>query len=249
MEDNKILTPRQIEILKSIIIEYIETGKPVGSEILEKKYNLGVCPATVRNEMTELARKGYLKKRHFSSGRIPTAQGFRFYLKNLIKEKELSTSEEVAYKNEIWDFRNQLHQFLQEITRVLAKKTNLLALTATTQGDIYYFGVHNLFRQEELLDRKLLSYFFNPFDEISFWQDMINRFEKIEQEILFVLGDEDMEERIIEPCVSILAYFEGKKINGITGIMGSRRINYEVIIPQVKYVARLIEEVLGEQKA
>ena len=60
MED---LTQRQIDILKVIIHEYTETGGAVGSEILEKKYKLGVSPATIRNEMVELAKKGYLKKK------------------------------------------------------------------------------------------------------------------------------------------------------------------------------------------
>src|SRR3990167_4880843 len=91
MED---LTPRQIEILKAIISQYTDTGEPVGSDVLDKKYNLGVSPATIRNEMVELARKKYLKKSYFSSGRVPTAQAFRFYIKNLLNEKELSTAEE-----------------------------------------------------------------------------------------------------------------------------------------------------------
>ena len=99
------LTQRQVDILSAIIKEYTDTGMPVGSEILEKKFKLGVSPATIRNEMVELAKKEYLKKTHFSSGRVPSAKGFRFYIKHLMKEKELSTVEEVAYKNSIWDDR------------------------------------------------------------------------------------------------------------------------------------------------
>ena len=83
------LSPRQIDILRTIIQEYTETGEPVGSEILEKKYKLGVSPATVRNEMVGLAKKGYLKKTHFSSGRVPSAKGFRFYINRLMKTKDL----------------------------------------------------------------------------------------------------------------------------------------------------------------
>ena len=112
------LTQRQIDILKTIIKEYSETGGPVGSEILEKKYKLGVSPATIRNEMVELAKKSFLKKTHFSSGRVPSAKGFRFYIKHLMKEKELSTSDEVAYKNSIWDERNEAHKLLSQATKV-----------------------------------------------------------------------------------------------------------------------------------
>ena len=82
------LTQRQVDILKTIIKEYTDTGEPVGSEILEKKYKLGVSPATIRNEMVELARKEYLKKTHFSSGRVPSAKGFRFYIRHAICRME-----------------------------------------------------------------------------------------------------------------------------------------------------------------
>src|SRR3989338_10671105 len=113
MED---LTQRQVDILRSIIKEYSETGVAVGSEILEKKYKLGVSPATIRNEMVELAKKSYLKKTHFSSGRVPSAKGFRFYIKHLMKAKDLSTTDEVSYKNSVWDDRQEIHRLLSQAT-------------------------------------------------------------------------------------------------------------------------------------
>ena len=79
------ITQRQTEILKAIIKEFSESGEPVGSEILEKKYKLGISPATIRNEMVSLAKNGYIKKAHFSSGRVPSAKGFRFYINKLMK--------------------------------------------------------------------------------------------------------------------------------------------------------------------
>src|SRR3989338_2404287 len=162
MED---LTPRQIDILRAIIQEYTETGDPVGSEILEKKYKLGVSPATIRNEMVELAKKNYLKKYHFSSGRIPSAKGFRFYIKHLMKEKELSTIDEVAYKNSIWDERDELHRLLSQATKVLAHRTGLLSLTTTSVGDLYYSGVSNLLDKQEFLNLDLSKNLFSLLDE------------------------------------------------------------------------------------
>src|SRR4029078_3746500 len=100
------LTQRQVEILKSLIEEYIETAEPVGSETLEKKHNLSASPATIRNEMVRLTELGYLKKPHTSAGRIPTPNGMKFYVKELMKEKELSVAEEVAVKEKLWDYRD-----------------------------------------------------------------------------------------------------------------------------------------------
>src|SRR5258708_6464339 len=105
------LTQRQIDILKSLIEEYIETANPVGSETLEKKHSVSASPATIRNEMVRLTELGYLQKPHTSAGRIPTAMGMKFYVTQLMKEKELSVAEEVAMKEKLWDYRDRNQRF------------------------------------------------------------------------------------------------------------------------------------------
>ncbi len=244
MED---LTQRQIDILKAIIKEYTDTGNPVGSEVLEKKYKLGVSPATIRNEMVELAKKGYLKKTYFSSGRVPSAKGFRFYIKHLMKEKELTTSEEVAYKNSIWDERNETHRLLSQAAKVLSARTGLLSLVATNFGDLYYSGIANLFNQPEFLDINLSKNLFSRLDEISFWERILDDFNDLEEEIRCLLGEEDFHDPIFDNCASVWGEFEGKKLKGIVGVVGSKRMYYDDIIPQIKYFSSLIEEIIREQ--
>jgi heat-inducible transcriptional repressor len=73
------LTERQTQVLKAVVEEYINTARPVGSEILEKKYSLGVSPATIRNEMVILAKKKYLRQPFTSAGRVPTAVALSSY--------------------------------------------------------------------------------------------------------------------------------------------------------------------------
>lgn len=241
------LTPRQIQILKSIIAEYTISGEPVGSEILDKKYNLGVSPATVRNEMTTLAKKGYLRKEHFSSGRIPTDTAFRFYITHIMKEKELSTAEEVSYKNDVWDFRNEMHQLLQHITQILARKTNLLAMATTNEGDVYYFGVNNLLTQKEFYNTEFSRFFFERFDEFSFWKNILGSFQQTEDDILFILGDEYEKNELLEPSASVFGEFGGEKINGVLGVAGPKRMRYDTVVPSVKYCSQLIEQIIRER--
>lgn len=241
------LTPRQTEILKKIIAEYTEKGEPVGSDILDKKYNLGVSPATVRNEMIELAKKGYLKKEHFSSGRIPTVAAFRFYIRNLMEEKELSTTEEVSYKSDIWDFKDEIHALLQRSTRVLAKRTNMLAAATTNYGDVYYFGVRNMLRQKEFWDVEIACGFLERLDEVGFFTNILDEFNKIENEILFMLGDDNNNAESFENCASVFGEFEGKKIKGAIGVMGPKRMRYDVIVPNVKYFTSLIQSIIIDQ--
>ncbi len=244
MED---LTQRQVDILKAIIQEHTEAGMPVGSKILEKKYKLGVSPATIRNEMVELSKKGYLTKSHFSSGRIPSAKGFRFYIRHLMKEKELSTIDEVAYKNSVWDDRQELHKLLSHATKVLAQRTGLLSITTTENGDVYYSGVGNLLGKDEFLDLNLSRNLFGLLDEAPYWEGILRQFYKAQDEIMCMLGEEDFRDSSFESCASVFGEFTGTRTKGIIGVVGPKRMYYDVIIPQVRYFSSLIGEIMKGQ--
>ena len=75
-----VLTERQKKILQLVIDDYIETAEPVGSRTIARKYNLGISPATIRNEMSDLELLGFLEQPHTSAGRIPSAAAYRLYV-------------------------------------------------------------------------------------------------------------------------------------------------------------------------
>lgn len=244
MED---ITQRQIDILRAIIAEYSESGDPVGSEILEKKYKLGVSPATIRNEMVELAKNGYIKKAHFSSGRVPSPKGFRFYINKLMKEKELSTADEVAYKNSVWDDRNEPHKLLSQATKVLAHRTGLISVSATSNGDMYFAGLTNLHNIQEFINRELETYLFERLEEIHYWERILERLQKYDGDIYYLLGDDDLGDPMYESCASVFGEFETDKVKGIIGVVGPKRMNYGIISPQIKYFSTLLEEIIKAQ--
>jgi heat-inducible transcriptional repressor len=241
------LTQRQTEILHAIISEYTESGEPVGSEIIEKRYKLGVCPATIRNEMVELSKKGYLKKTHFSSGRVPSAKGFRFYIKYLMKQKPLSTVDEVSYKNSIWDERSEAHRLLSQATRVLSQKTGLLSISATNLGDMYYSGAGHLLAKPEFFNLDLSRSLFDRLDEAHFWKSILSEFERIHEEIMYMLGEEDFLDPLYDSCASVFGDFQGKKISGFIGVVGPKRMYYDSVIPQVRYFSSLLEEIIKNE--
>ncbi len=238
------LTPRQIELLKAIITEYTTTGDAVGSDILDKRYKLGVSPATLRNDMVELSKNGYLKKEYFSSGRVPTPKAFRFYIKNLMHEKELSTAEEVAYKSDIWDFRDEVHKLLQHAAYALARRTNMLAVATTEGGEVYYFGINNFLSNHEFWDIERARHVFEYFDEMKYWNNLLKRFEKIEDEILYIFADE--EDPDAHNIASVFAEFTCRDIRGAIGVIGPRRMRYDVIVPNVRYFSNLIQQTVNE---
>jgi heat-inducible transcriptional repressor len=121
------LTARQTSLLKTIIDEYIKTADAVGSENLDKKYNLGVSPATIRNEMALLTKSGYLKQPHTSSGRVPTPQAMKFYIDQLMEEKQMSLVDEVKQKKK-YGIPEKIDDLMDEATRSLASKPDLWQL-------------------------------------------------------------------------------------------------------------------------
>lgn len=113
---------RQSKLLKEIVESYIKTVKPVGSQALCKKFKLS--SATIRNEMAILEKMGYLEKNHISSGRIPSEKGYKYYVSNLMKPKELNGEDMLKLQT---IFHNQTLQINDAITKcmeIIAELTN-----------------------------------------------------------------------------------------------------------------------------
>lgn len=236
------LTQRQIEILKSLIEEYIETAEPVGSETLEKKHALSASPATIRNEMVRLTNYGYLKKTHISSGRVPTPAAMKFYVKQLMKEKELSVAEEVAVKEKVWDARNKEHEFLKEVTRSLAEKTGAVAIAATDSGEYFISGYANILDMPEFFDIDLTKTLLSAIDEFECFRPIFEA-AGADEEIQILLGD-DLGPRLNGPYGFVFRrYVTPGNTAGEIGVIGPARLNYTYVVPAVRYYGNLIEEV------
>ena len=94
-----MLDERKRKILREIVDEYIDSAEPVSSAVIVEKYEQDISSATVRNDMAELEKAGYLEKPHTSAGRIPSAKGYRLYVDELLKYDNISL-EEIRYIQE-----------------------------------------------------------------------------------------------------------------------------------------------------
>src|SRR3972149_5581815 len=146
------LTERQKQLLREIIESYIETGVPVGSETIEKESNMGVSPATIRNEMVKLTALGYLRQPHTSAGRIPTSMGMKFYVDQLMEERSLSLQDEVSIKEELGEQKEHFNKLLRHTAKVLADQTHSLALATDEENDVYAAGMANILDMPEFYD-------------------------------------------------------------------------------------------------
>lgn len=242
MESTVQLTPRQTQILKAVIDEYIATAEPVGSETLEKKYNLGVSPATIRNEMIRLTTMGMLAQPHTSAGRSPTPIALKYYVEHLMKTKDLSVAESVAVKEKIWDYRQEADKLLREATKTLAEKTRALAITATEDGDLYYAGAANILDMPEFYDYQLTHNLLSTLDEFDFWWKIISR---REDPFDVIIGEEMGLEELLGRCGFVYHKFTTPHVSGAIGIVGPSRLNYPQVVPVVRYVGDLIVEFAG----
>lgn len=238
------LTERQRQILKSIIEEYMNTAEPVGSETLEKKYNLGVSPATLRNEMVRLTELGFLKKPHTSSGRTPTPIGIKLYVNELMKEQELSVAEEVAVKEKIWDYRNEFEKLIREATRGLAARTKNLALSATNGGNLYSAGTCHILEMPEFYDIDVTRTLLSLLDRSDYFEKLISKF--MNDEDIHVLLGEDLGPEIYASYGFVFRRFHAGDQEGVIGVLGPARLNYPYIIPTVRYFSDLIDEITRE---
>ena len=235
------LTQRQIEILKHLIEEYIETAQPVGSETLEKKRNISASPATIRNEMVRLTDMGYLKKTHSSAGRMPTAAGMKFYVNQLMKEKEISVAEEVEIKEKIWDHRAHQQRLLKEIVKSLAEKTKALAMVTTDDGDFYCAGYSNILDMPEFFDIDLTRNLLSVIDEIDYFNKLFEA--TIDDEDIHVLLGEELGPRLAGPYGFVFGHYKTPKhTSGEIGVIGPTRLNYTYVVPAVRYYTTMIRD-------
>lgn len=134
----EILSPREIEILESIVQHFLLSGDAVGSRTLAKKEKHNYSAATIRNVMADLEEKGFLDHLHTSAGRIPTTKGYRHYVDNLLYLSRLSKPEQDLIIKKLTGSANEIDLILEKTSQILAKVSNQLGVILTPK---FYRGV------------------------------------------------------------------------------------------------------------
>lgn len=129
------LTDRQKLILTLIIHEHIRTAQPVGSMTLVAKYNLTMSSATVRNEMAALTDYELLRQPHTSAGRVPTEEGYRFFVGNLIQQSGLPTNTRRTITHQFYQSRQDIEQWLKLAASVLANQSQAASLVTAPHSE------------------------------------------------------------------------------------------------------------------
>ncbi|MEK7557846.1 MAG: hypothetical protein AAB530_01405 [Patescibacteria group bacterium] len=227
------MNERTILILKIILKEYIKTGAPIGSEVLVDKYKLDISPATVRNEMVELEKTGYIAQPYTSSGRIPTEKAYNFYLENL-EEKKIGATENKIFSKLL---KNKDELNFKQVAKELAKISNNAVFWAFHQNNLYYTGISNLLSQPEFCQTELIYDISQIIDRVD---EIINDiFNKLKNGPQIFLGSTNP---FGDFCGTILAKYKFKDNIGLFGILGPMRMDYEKNLALIKFINNKIIE-------
>jgi heat-inducible transcriptional repressor len=139
------LTERQRLLLSLVIHEYIRSATPVGSKHVVDQYNLDMSSATVRNELAELTDLGYLRQPHLSAGRVPTEEGYRLFVGNIVQESEIPESTQRTITHQFYQMRQETEQWTKLAASILAHQSRAASLVTAPHPD------HARFKHLELI--------------------------------------------------------------------------------------------------
>ena len=140
------LSARRRAIMGLVIREYIASGIPVGSRAVLDRYELGVSPATIRNEMAVLEELGFLTHPHTSAGRMPTEEGYRFFVEHLLGDMTLPPDERLLIRHQFGQARAEMDHWVKLAAAVLAHTVRNVALATAPKA------VNSRFKRLELIE-------------------------------------------------------------------------------------------------
>lgn len=229
---------RQKGLLEKIVEEYIETARPVSSQLLEKKYKFDVCPATIRNEMQTLTKEGYLFQPYTSAGRAPTDKGYRFFVDGLSEKefrgKEINTKIANLIEKE-WE---DTFKLVQSLTKNLAILSSGLALGYLCQEKILWKeGWKEVLEEPEFQEHNLISDFFKLLKSL---EERIEEFE-INSEVRIFIGKESPLYKAKDFSIIISRCCFPSKKDGVLAISGPKRMAYQTNISLIDSIVKILE--------
>jgi heat-inducible transcriptional repressor len=129
------LTERQKTLLLLIIRDYIESAQPVGSKRLAEHYHINLSTATIRNEMGALTEMGYLRQPHTSAGRVPTEEGYRYFVGQMMNQAELPESVQATISHQFYQSRPDIDQWMTLAASILAHQSQGVSVVTAPHTD------------------------------------------------------------------------------------------------------------------
>lgn len=234
------MTDRQKQILSAIVEQYAEVASPVGSSLLAKVFN--VSSATIRAEMAELERLGYITQPHTSAGRVPSDKGYRFYVNSLSSEREVASGAERrgerALAARVQD-SGVPERAIRNAVDTLVELTHNLGL-ATIGNQLYMSGLSNLFGQPEFMHAGQVQQVARLLDNLEPWL----REAAPNQPLSVYIGAENPIGRSAGCSLIISKFHSPYSDRSYIGVLGPTRQSYRDVMSLVNQAGKALEDVL-----
>ena len=232
-----IMDIRHQKILAAIVKEYSESANPVGSKELAAKYNFKESSATIRHDMGELEKAGYIYQPHKSAGRIPTDKGYRYFVNELMRRFELSEKERRLLKTELHKLQASHDQLGRSISNLLSQVSGQAAF-ALLPNQSSATGLSHILGEPEFADMKTMKQVANLLENID--QTASKLVKKSDLNAEAIIGGESPVPvpKNLSLVVSNIKMKDGKK--GVIGIIGPKRMSYAKNLSIIEYLAKLI---------
>lgn len=228
------LSDRKQALLQGIIEEHVFSAKPVASSWLVDKLNLDLSSATIRNEMKELEDAGLITHPHTSAGRIPTEQGYRYYIEHFLQPKaELDATSQSEIKQLGSVVTDQGGEgIVKNVMKGVATKANEAILVSFPKNSFYYTGISHLFHKPEFQQLKMVIGFSELIDHLD---EVMMKLHSVEpdDDITFLIGSDNP---VSQHCSTLVMRYP----LGTVALLGPMRMNYQYNYELLKYTKTLL---------
>lgn len=224
------LGDRQAKVLGAVIREYVKSAEPVGSKTIVDEYDLGVSPATIRNDMMLLEEMGFFASPHTSAGRVPTISGYRYYVHNLLADEELPRQEEDALRD-IFGSNQAVDEQLKETAKAVAGFAAESVFVAFHPHATYYTGFRYLFSQPEFRDQAFATEIGKLIDQLDI--AVAELYDHVEREVRVFVGNESP---FGSDCSAVAARLRTTTDAYVIGILGPVRMDYDSNVARLTFI-------------
>jgi len=237
---NILMNTRQKKILSVVIEEYTNMAVPVGSDVLAKKYNLKVSSATIRNDMNKLEEEGLLYQPHVSAGRIPTDEGYRYFVEEIMKDKELSREDQQKLQREMLKLKVQNKRLTKTTAKLLSVLSGNLAVSGIPNKDEFAeFGMRDLLNQPEFQQLDEVCRLAEVMDSIDINVDKLVKGMKVGETKIFI-GKENPVLQMPDCAMMVSPYKLKSGERGILALIGPKRMRYAKNKSLLNYMKKIL---------
>lgn len=237
------MNTRQQSVLRAIVKQHIQTAKPVGSSLLSQHSHIHYSPATIRNDMMQLEKQGFIFQPHTSAGRVPTDKGYRFYVDHLQITSKVNNARHEKLKYEFQQLKARHAVLSNIITRMIAEKSRNVALDFEEPSSYpaSQSGLSYLLQNPEFQDSDKAYEIADLLENIGeVMTELFNLTNGDTHTLTIKIGSENCVKQLKDCSIIIQRYTLPDHRQGMIAILGPTRMRYDHNIRLLEQITAIV---------